>query len=318
MTTKAADGTETPADTVPVNEANEVVIDSLQPGSMVTLTCEYTVVRADAGTDKTIVGTTNVKADPVQPTWADAKEIEVAKMTSTADPAPVENIYNLTIHYVYAEGGQAAPDVTAQYLEGETFTYTTPAIDGYTPDFRTVGSGADGMLARDVEVTVVYTAIPATLPTNPGETPTTPGGTTGTPGTPYTPGTPIIMGEPQVTPVVADAAAVPAAATVTTVAAAAPEGEDPVDIEDNEVPLVQPEDGQITEDENGDVDLVPIEDEEVPLANTVIDEHVFCILHYLLLLLTVILSICYAISLKKQQKRLVILQKGYDEEMRNR
>ena len=320
MTTTAADGTEDQADTVPVNAANEVVIDSLQPGSMVTLTCEYTVVRADAGTNNTIVGTTNVKADSVWTTGKDVVENKVAEMTSAADPAPVENIYNLTIHYVYAQGGQAAPDVTAQYLEGETFTYTTPAIDGYTPDFRTVGSGANGMLARDVEVTVVYTAIPATLPTNPGETPTTPGGTTGTPGTPYTPGTPIIMGEPQVTPVVADAvaAAVPAAATVTTVAAAAPEGEDPVDIEDNEVPLVQPEDGQITEDENGDVDLVPVEDEEVPLANTVIDEHVFCILHYLLLLLTVILSICYAISLKKQQKRLVILQKGYDEEMRNR
>ena len=311
MTTTAADGTEDQADTVPVNAANEVVIDRLQPGSTVTLTCEYTVVRADAGTDKTIIGTTNVKADSVWTTGENVVENKVAEMTSTADLAPVENIYNLTIHYVYAQGGQAAPDVTAQYLEGETFTYTTPAIDGYTPDFGTVGSGANGMLARDVEVTVVYMAVPAAVPTTPG--------TPGTPGTPYTPGTPIIMGEPQVTPVVADAAAaaVPAAATVTTVAAAAPEGEDPVDIEDNEVPLVQPEDGQITEDENGDVDLVPIEDEEVPLANTVIDEHVFCILHYLLLLLTVILSICYAISLKKQQKRLVILQKGYDEEMRN-
>lgn len=311
MTTTAADGTTTTADTIPVNTANEVTIDSLQPGSTVTLTCEYTVVRADAGTDNAIVGTTNVKADSIWTTGNDAEEMTVAAMTSTASPAPIENMYNLTIHYVYVAGGQAAPDVVAQYLEGETFTYTTPAIDGYTPDYGTVGSGETGMLARDVEVTVVYTANVINIPT----TPTTPGGTPVTPG--GTPVTPVIMGEPQVAPAVADAAAAaaPAAAAVTTVAAAAP---DLVDVEDDEVPLAQPEDGQITEDENGDVDLVPIEDDEVPLANTVIDEHVFCILHYLLFLLTLILAVIYAISLQKQKKRLVILQKGYDEEMRNR
>lgn len=92
---------------------------------------------------------------------------------STTNPTEVEEYYNLTINYVYADGTTAAPSVRARYLEGETFGYRSPTINGYTPDYAFVRSDANGMPARDVVFTVVYTAIPAAPAVTPAS-PTTP------------------------------------------------------------------------------------------------------------------------------------------------
>lgn len=65
-----------------------------------------------------------------------------------------KNVFTLTIHYVYAEGGgQAAEDYTASVTFGDSYSVTSPVIDGYTAD-KTVVS--DNMPAENVEVTVIY------------------------------------------------------------------------------------------------------------------------------------------------------------------
>lgn len=66
-----------------------------------------------------------------------------------------KNVFNLTIHYVYAEGGAvAAPDHTENVTFNSTYSVTSPTINGYTAD-TTVVSGT--MPAENVEVTVTYT-----------------------------------------------------------------------------------------------------------------------------------------------------------------
>ena len=65
-----------------------------------------------------------------------------------------KNVFNLTIHYVYAEGGTAAEDHTDSVTFNGTYSVTSPTINGYTAD-TTVVSGT--MPAENVEVTVTYT-----------------------------------------------------------------------------------------------------------------------------------------------------------------
>lgn len=66
-----------------------------------------------------------------------------------------KNVFDLTIHYVYAEGGgQAAEDYTASVTFGDSYSVTSPVIDGYTADKPVV---SDNMPANNVEVTVTYT-----------------------------------------------------------------------------------------------------------------------------------------------------------------
>lgn len=64
-----------------------------------------------------------------------------------------KNVFDLTIHYVYAEGGTAADDYTKSVTFNDTYNVTSPTIDGYTAD-TTVVSGT--MPAENVEVTVTY------------------------------------------------------------------------------------------------------------------------------------------------------------------
>lgn len=66
-----------------------------------------------------------------------------------------KNVFNLTIHYVYAEGGAvAAPDHTENVTFNSTYSVTSPTINGYTAD-TTVVSGT--MPAENVVETVTYT-----------------------------------------------------------------------------------------------------------------------------------------------------------------
>lgn len=65
-----------------------------------------------------------------------------------------KNVFDLTIHYVYAEGGTAANDYAASVTFGDPYSVNSPVIDGYTAD-TTVVSGT--MPAENVEITVIYT-----------------------------------------------------------------------------------------------------------------------------------------------------------------
>lgn len=66
-----------------------------------------------------------------------------------------KNVFNLTIHYVYAEDqSKAADDYAKSVTFNDTYTVDSPTIDGYTAD-KTVVSGT--MPAENVEVTVTYT-----------------------------------------------------------------------------------------------------------------------------------------------------------------
>lgn len=67
----------------------------------------------------------------------------------------VKNVFTLTIHYRYADGGQAVQDYVANDLvQGAAYNVPSPAISGYTVDKATV-SGS--MPAQDVTETVTYT-----------------------------------------------------------------------------------------------------------------------------------------------------------------
>ena len=67
----------------------------------------------------------------------------------------VKNVFTLTIHYHYAEGGKAAEDhVASGLVQGTAYNVTSPVIPGYTVDKATV-SGS--MPAQDVIETVTYT-----------------------------------------------------------------------------------------------------------------------------------------------------------------
>ncbi|MDD5875327.1 MAG: MBG domain-containing protein, partial [Baileyella intestinalis] len=65
-------------------------------------------------------------------------------------------LYTATIHYRDAAGNTLAPDFAGKYMAGDSFTITSPAVLGYTPQQTYVTM--DSMPERDVEVTVVYTA----------------------------------------------------------------------------------------------------------------------------------------------------------------
>lgn len=66
----------------------------------------------------------------------------------------VKNVFTLTIHYRYAEGGKAAEDHVESLMQGAAYRVTSPEISGYTVDKATV-SGS--MPAQDVIETVTYT-----------------------------------------------------------------------------------------------------------------------------------------------------------------
>lgn len=66
----------------------------------------------------------------------------------------VKNVFTLTIHYHYAEGGTAAEDHVESFVQGAAYSVTSPEISGYTVNKATV-SGS--MPAQDVTETVIYT-----------------------------------------------------------------------------------------------------------------------------------------------------------------
>ena len=237
-------------------DGNTAIIGTMAPGQTVTLNASYIVTRADAGSDisNVAIGTSEETPDP------DVDETPVT---------PTEDLYNLTINYVYEDGRTAAPSVRAQYLEGETFSYRSPEIAGYTPDYAFVRTSAEGMPARNVVVTIIYTANMVPTPDTPDN-----GGDEGT----TTPGT--------------DGTTEPA--TEETVGA------------------------EIKETDDGEVELVPVLEEKVPLANRDLDNHECCILHFLLMLAAMVVYAMYTRSMKKRQARIAELAEELETEMLKR
>ena len=74
-----------------------------------------------------------------------------------------QNSYMLTINYMYADGSIAAPTHTENLSYGASYSVTSPAITGYTPD-QAVVSGTMG--AENVTVNVTYNVNSYTLTIN--------------------------------------------------------------------------------------------------------------------------------------------------------
>ncbi len=264
-----------------LNDDNTVTIERLAQGDAVTLECEYVITRADAGSS--IVNT--AIADPDFVISADPENqipVDPGDKEDSTEPVQIENIYKLIIHYVYVNGGVAAPDVTGQYLAGESFSYTSPAIAGYTPSIGLLRSDVQGMPAQDVELTIVYTA-------------DTPSG--------------VIPAVPEVP------APAPAAAPAGLAAALAPAPAPPfaapaaAAVPDAPVPAAA-----VVVDEEGRINILPVLDEEVPLTNRELDVHHCCNLHFILMLTALVVYMCYTKSMKKQQKRIAGLRDELETE----
>ena len=73
----------------------------------------------------------------------------------SADMVAIDYVYaaahKLTVHYVFADGTEAAPDHSETLKEGASYSVTSPTVENYTPDQATV-SGTMG--TADVVVTV--------------------------------------------------------------------------------------------------------------------------------------------------------------------
>ena len=287
-----------PGTRVTLNDDNTVTIAAIAPGEEVRLNCEYTVTRADAG--NTIQNKAVVTADPVKPD--DGDPIDPGSEETPEVPVNVENIYNLTIHYVYADGTMAAADYTGQYLAGEMYgPIYSPTVNGYISSTPFISSSEKGMPASDVELTVIYLA-----QTTPG------GGGDGGDDTPDTPPTPETPDTPPTLPVNPNPAItipptpVPAGGTpVVTVGGPALAA-----LDDEAVPLG----ALIDVDEDGNVTVIPISEEEIPLAGGSNDDHKCCILHFLLMLAALIIYTWYTHSMKKHQKKLAEMKDELAEE----
>ena len=244
-------------------------IAKLAVGASIELKASYTVVRADA--DSALSNKVNVTTDDkpgTDPKDPDAPE--VPDKEDTTDPTPTEKTYVLTIHYVDANGNVMAPDFTARLLAGETIdAVVSPTINGYTPNFATVGLPATGMPARDVVVTVVYTANPVVVPDDPQQ-----------PNEPNNPNPNNGGGGNEVDNNGGNNPAVPATPADNT-----------------------PADGVIQPNDDGGYDLTPVEDGQTPLANMDLDDHACCILHFLIMLLTLIIFAIYTKSRKNRQMK---------------
>ncbi len=247
-------------------------------------------------------------AGGIEPT----KELEITGDTTFT--VSWNNLYTLTIRYQYADGTEIRT-VSTQYAYGaDNIQIPVPELEGYTCDWQIGEFKFDTTLGEDKEYVVTYTAIPGVPDPTDGPDVLDPGTDPDTdpddpvvppvpempeaPGTPDTPAPPIDEGPVPVTPPAAGTVP-PALATPALVAVA-----------DAQVPL----DGIITEDEDGNIVVMPVEDEEVPLADRELADHECCILSFLLMLATLIIYSCFTHNMKKRQKKLAELKDQLAEE----
>ncbi len=261
-------------------KGNTATIATLAVGASIELKASYTVARADA--DGTLANRVNVTSttkpgeDPENPNGP-----TTPSKSDETDPTPAEKTYVLTIHYVDNNGNAVAPDYTARLLAGETIdAVVSPAIDGYTPNFGTVVLPATGMPAANITVTVIYTPDgPDEVLDNP-ENPNQPnnGGNNG------------------------GGNAVNNNNNNANNANNADNGNNAANNNAGQADAnPAPADGVIQPDDNGGYDLTPVEDTPTPLANMNLDDHACCILHFLIMLLTLIIFALYTKSRKNRQ-----------------
>jgi hypothetical protein len=224
------------------------------------------------------------------PVVTDAKGNDVTDQftfdLSAVGTLTIKGIYTLTINYVDTTGRILADPYVGHFVEGTVFeTVVSPTIAGYTPNYASVSSPADGMPNRDITVDVVYTAAAPTTPDDgtPSDgtptTPTTPEGTT-----PTTPTTPTVPQNDALTP--------------GTPVVAADDGNTIEDttIDDGNVPQ-----GVISIDDNGNPQIVSIEDEATPLAAGE-NGAAWALINLIAAILTVLICILLLISLLKKKK----------------
>ena len=99
----------------------------------------------------------NTQADGLGTTYMPDDKVLVDTMAPGNDLYAIweKGSYPLTIHYVYASGGEAKPDHTEVLDFGAPYSVPSPSIPGYTAD-KPVVTGT--MPAEPVTVTVTYTA----------------------------------------------------------------------------------------------------------------------------------------------------------------
>lgn len=285
---------------------------SLEAGENLVLHYSYEVTRDDI-----VAGGKEI----VNKATAEPESGELRGTTEdTSRPVQVDRLHTLTVYYQYADGSTAVETLVQEFAYGDSFAFTIPAITGYTstlegnPVQQAVMFDSTLFNDEDPVFTIIYSAIPVTEPgtepeTEPTATPV-PGGGEPEP-EPDTPVPPV----PPVPPVddvpVPEAVIVPVAPAAV---AAAPGilggGAGLVAIGDEPVPL----DGVITQDDDGNVVIVPVDEVEIPLADRELDDHKCCILSFLLMLATLIIYSWFTHSMKKRQKKLAELKDQLAEE----
>ncbi len=312
----------------------DILFSELKAGEEKFIKCEYTVVRGDA--NASISNKAEVTSD----------EITTPVPGETGD-TPIEKLYTLIVHYVYATGGTAAEDYVGQYLAGESFgPIYSPAVNGYRPNMRFVRSGENGIPVmpgdKDTyEITVIYRAS-SPEPTDPTDPTPTPGPTDPTPTPGPTDPTPT-PGPTDPTPTPGPTDPTPTPGPTDPTATPDPTNPTPAPVPGNPIPvavvpvaptpvaggglsvaLAVPEDlteigdGEVAGamldlDENGDPVLRAVTDDRVPLTNRDLDDHKCCILSFLLMLATWLIYTWYTHSMKKHQEKLAELKDQLEE-----
>jgi uncharacterized repeat protein (TIGR02543 family) len=240
-------------------------------------TYEVTGIKAVAkGTEPGVYESTYIGT----PIILDSQGNDVTSMfnidTTATGTLTIKGIYTLTINYIDTAGTTVSSPYVGNFVEGTPFgPIESPIIEGYTPNYSSVTGPEEGMPKRNLTVNVVYTAIVSqtttvTPVTEPVATPvltptvTTPAAEEAEEETPVVnpqtqaetpaPAAPSQTATPQVTPAAAPIAAIPVEADIA-------EAIETVAINDEETPR-----GVIVLDENGNAEIVEIDDEATALA----------------------------------------------------
>lgn len=68
-----------------------------------------------------------------------------------------EQLYKVTVHYVYSDDTKAAEDAVINVKAGAAYSIDSPAIEGYKADKATVSGTISAETPADTEITVTYT-----------------------------------------------------------------------------------------------------------------------------------------------------------------
>ena len=78
----------------------------------------------------------------------------------------VNQMFDLTIHYVDENGNPLAADYTGSYKYGDSYYVKSPEVSGYTAVYAFISSDENGMPLKDIELTVPYVKNAEVINTN--------------------------------------------------------------------------------------------------------------------------------------------------------